>query len=218
MSNVRDLKGQRFGRLVVLYDTGERSSNGQVIWRCRCNCRAEVDVRSDHLTSGATRSCGCYNRERVAERRTVHGMTRNKKASPIYKAWASMLQRCENPNDKRYKDYGGRGITVCDEWHDPVVFIDWALANGWEEGLTLDRIDNNGNYEPGNCRWATRKEQAQNKRNNRFITFNGKTQCLADWSRETGITRDALWQRIYHSHWPIERALTEPARRPEYAG
>lgn len=215
MSKIRNLKSQRFGRLVALYDTGERK-NGRVVWHCRCNCGAEVDVKSEHLISGNTTSCGCYHRERVAERHTVHGMARNKKMHPLYNAWVCMLQRCENPKNKYYKDYGGRGIKVCDEWHDPVVFIDWALANGWQEGLQIDRIDNNGNYEPGNCRWATRKEQARNRRSNHLITFDGKTQTMAEWAEEAGVNRVTLQSRIDRCHWPIKRALTEPIRARIY--
>lgn len=216
MSSVRDLKGQRFGRLVVLYGTGERKS-GRVVWHCRCDCGNEVDVIRRNLTGGNTKSCGCFQRERSAEVNTVHGMNRRGKRHPVYRIWTSMLTRCENPNAKGYKNYGGRGIAVCDEWHAPAVFIGWALANGWQKGLQIDRIDNDGNYEPDNCRWTTWKEQAQNRRNNRFITFNGKTQCLADWSRETGIGHGTLWQRIYQYHWSIERALTEPTRRQNHA-
>jgi len=216
MSNVRDLKGQRFGRLLVLYDTGEREHRN-VVWHCRCDCGNEVDIRGCSLTSGNTTSCGCYNRERTAEAHTVHGMNRQGKIHPVYHIWSTMIQRCENPNDKRYKDYGGRGIMVCPEWHNPVVFISWALVNGWRKGLQIDRIDNNGNYEPGNCRWATRKEQQRNRRNNRFITFNGKTQTTAEWAEELNILVQTLYARIDALHWPIERALTEPVRRPKYA-
>jgi len=216
MPNIRDLKGQRFGRLLVLYDTGERK-NGRVIWHCICDCGNEVDRRSDHLTSGATKSCGCYNRERAAEVHTTHGMARYGKQHPVYDAWTHMLQRCENQDHKYYKYYGGRGITVCDEWHDSQAFIDWALANNWRKGLTLDRIDNNGNYEPDNCRWTTRKEQARNRRSNRLITFNDKTQTMAEWAEELNISYHTLKYRIDRHHWPIERALTEPIRGPKYA-
>jgi len=211
-----DLTGRRFGRLIVLHDTGERK-NRCVAWHCKCDCGNEVDVRGDNLTSGNTTSCGCYNRERVVEANTTHGMSRQEKTYPVYVAWKSMLWRCENPNYKQYKDYGGRGVKVCEEWHDPVVFIDWALANGWREGLTLDRINNNGNYEPDNCRWATRKEQAQNRRSNHLVTFNGKTQCLTDWATELGINGRTLFYRIDRLHWPIERALTEPIRGHKHA-
>jgi len=209
MSKKRDLAGQRFGRLVVLYDTGERK-NGKVVWHCRCDCGNELDVRSDYLISGHTTSCGCYNRERAAETHTTHGMSRQGEQRPVYLAWHAMLQRCENPSIKYYKDYGGRGITVCAEWHDPVVFIDWALANGWRKGLTIDRINNNGNYEPSNCRWVTQKENNRNKRSNHLITFNGKTQTMAQWAEEVDIGPCTLRYRINNLHWPIERALTEP--------
>lgn len=212
MGKVKDLAGQRFGRLVVLYDTGERKSRN-VVWRCKCDCGNEVDVAGYSLTSGNTTSCGCYNRERSVEANTVHGMNRQGERHPVYAAWSRMLQRCENPNNKRYKDYGGRGIRVCEEWHDAKVFIEWALSHGWREGLSIDRIDNNGNYEPGNCRWATLREQARNKRSNRLITFNGKTQSLAAWAEEMGINSSALRYRIYQLHWSVERALTEPVRR-----
>jgi len=216
MSSVRDLKGQRFGRLVVLYETGERKC-GQVVWHCRCDCGSEVDIRGGDLASGHTTSCGCYQRERTAEVHTTHGMARQREQHPVYWIWSAMLQRCENQDHKYYKDYGGRGITVCDEWHDSQAFIDWALANNWRKGLTLDRIDNNGNYEPDNCRWTTRKEQARNRRSNRLITFNDKTQTMAEWAEELNIPYHALKHRIGRYHWSIERALTEPARRPKYA-
>jgi len=207
-----DLTGRRFGRLVVLHDTGERK-NGEVVWHCLCDCGNEVDVRSNSLASGYTTSCGCYQRERVAEANTVHGMAQRGKQHPMYNTWARMIQRCENPNNKPYKYYGGRGITVCEEWHNSAIFIDWALANGWQKGLTLDRIDNDGNYEPSNCHWVTRKEQARNRRSNRRITFNGKTQALAQWAEEVNVKDKILWDRINKYHWPIERALTEPVRR-----
>jgi len=216
MSRIVDLTGRRFGRLVVLYESEERKG-GRLTWHCRCNCGNEVDIIGRNLTSGHTKSCGCYNRERAAEVHTVHGMSRKRKQHPIYWTWRAMLQRCEKPNSKQYKDYGGRGIAVCDEWHDAQVFIGWALASGWQKGLTLDRIDNDGNYEPSNCHWVTRKENNRNKRSNRLITFNGKTQCLADWAEEVGMDFATLWHRLYRFHWSIERALTEPARRPKYA-
>jgi len=182
-------------------------------WRCRCDCGNEVDVVSCNLISGSTRSCGCYHRERAAEANTVHEMARRGECHSIYRVWVAMLQRCENPNDKRYKDYGGRGITVCPEWHDFVLFRDWALANGWEKGLSLDRIDNDGNYESSNCHWVTQKEQQRNRRNNHLITFDGKTQTMVEWAEEAGISYLTLCSRINRYHWPIERILTEPVRR-----
>lgn len=207
-----ELTGQRFGRLVALYDTGERKS-GHVVWHCKCDCGNEVDVIGRNLTSGYTTSCGCYKRERVAEVHTVHGMAQHRERHPVYWTWQAMLQRCKNPSHKYYKDYGGRGIKVCDEWHDPVVFINWALANGWQRGLSIDRIDNSGNYEPSNCHWVTQKEQTRNRRSNHLITFDGKTQTVVQWAEEVNISPRTLYSRINQSHWPIERALTEPVRR-----
>jgi len=129
-----------------------------------------------------------------------------------------MLQRCENPSDKSYKNYGFRGIKVCDEWHKLIPFCDWALASGWQKGLQLNRINNNGNYEPGNCHWVTPQENNRNKRNNHMITFAGKTQCLAAWVDETGIKYQTLLDRVNRCHWPIERALTEPVKRRNKGG
>lgn len=212
MTKIKDLVGQRFGRLMVLYDTGERR-NGKVVWHCQCDCGNELGIRSGDLVSAHTTSCGCYRRQRTVEVHTVHGMTRGKKFHPIYQAWRRMLQRCENPSDEDYKNYGFRGIKVCDEWHKFIPFCDWALASGWQKELQLDRINNNGNYEPGNCHWATPQENNRNRRNNRMITFAGKTQCLAAWADETGIEYQALWARISRYCWPIERTLTEPVKR-----
>jgi len=212
MAKIKDLTGQRFGRLTVLYDTGKRK-NGNVVWHCRCDCGNESDVRSDSLVFARTTSCGCYRRQRTAEAHTVHGMARKEKTHPIHRTWRAILQRCENPSDKNYKNYGFRGIKVCDEWHKFIPFCDWALASGWQKGLQLDRINNNGNYEPGNCRWATPQENSRNRRNNRMITFAGKTQCLAAWVDDTGIGYFTLRDRINRYRWPIERALTEPVKR-----
>jgi len=212
MAKKADLAGQRFGRLLVLYDTGERKDK-RVVWRCKCDCGNEVDAVSHDLTSGDTRSCGCYQRERVAEAHTTHGMVRHGKRHPVYGVWAAILTRCENPNAKCYKNYGGRGIAVCEEWHDPAVFIDWALAHGWKKGLSIDRIDNNGNYEPDNCRWVTSKENNRNRRSNHLISFDGKVQTMAEWADELNISYHALKHRINELDWPAERALAEPVKK-----
>lgn len=208
VSKKKELAGQKFGRLLVLYETGERKHH-QVVWHCRCDCGNEVNVKGGSLTSGHTTSCGCYNRERVAEAHTTHNMTDH----PTHHVWRAMLQRCENPSDKAYENYGGRGITVCAEWHSAEKFINWALASGWEKGLSIDRIDNNGNYEPNNCHWVTSKENNRNRRNNHLIIFGGRMQFLTDWAEELGINECTLSSRINKLHWPIERALTEPVRR-----
>lgn len=131
--------------------------------------------------------------------------------SPLYSAWHHIKTRCYDDAHERYKNYGGRGISMCDEWkNNPRAFILWALENGYRDGLTIERIDTNGNYCPENCRWATQKEQQNNRTNNRTITYKGKTQTIAQWAEETGIKYTTLWQRIYRYNWSIEKAMATP--------
>ena len=136
-----------------------------------------------------------------------HGMA----GTRVYQCWSDMKKRCYNPKNKRYSNYGARGISVCDDWlgkHGAENFIKWALANGYQDNLTLERIDVNGNYEPSNCCWATRTDQQNNRRCNHLLTYNGDTKTLRQWSEYTGISYSTLHKRIFTLHWDIERALT----------
>ena len=164
MPSLIDLTGQRFGRLLVVEKS--KSKYGYVTWLCKCDCGNEKVVSGDMLRKGKTNSCGCLRKEETSKRRRQHG----KKGTRLYFIWVAMKARCNNPNNKRYSSYGGRGIKVCDEWQDNFqAFNNWAIKSGYDENAkfgqcTLDRINVNGNYEPSNCRWATMAEQNKNKR------------------------------------------------------
>lgn len=204
----KDITGQRFGRLVALGPIGYSSDN-RLMWLCQCDCGEKSHAHGGHLRSGHTHSCGCLHREVSSDSNKKHGM----KHTPIYDIWCGIIQRCTSPNHKAYANYGGRGISICDEWrHDFQAFYDYVsqLDRYGSPEYTLDRADNNGNYEPGNLRWSTDNEQARNKRNNRLLTFNDKTQCVAAWAEEIGISASALHLRIFRRGWSVERALTTP--------
>lgn len=211
MSKVHDLTGQRFGRLVVL-EQAENSKDRKKQWRCRCDCGNEVVVRGYYLHSGLTKSCGCFHKERtkqVGKANAQHGLSHTR----LYCIWNDMIRRCYNQKATRYSNYGGRGITVCDEWkNDFMAFRDWAVANGYNDNLTIDRKDNNKGYHPENCRWATVSEQANNMRSNTMLTYNGKTQNMKLWSNELGISYSALVSRFKRG-WNVDKALSTPVRK-----
>lgn len=196
-----DLTGQKFGRLTVIEKAENKGK--YTAWICKCECGENVIVRSDHLKSGFTKSCGCLRKKSHIR----HGLNHTR----IYKIWSHMKSRCCNQKDCHYKYYGDRGIKVCDEWlNDFEAFYNWAMSNGYDDTLTIDRIDVNGNYEPSNCRWATRKEQSNNRRSNHLLTYNNKTQTIKQWADEYNITYNKLSSRINKYNWTIERALNTP--------
>lgn len=190
--------GDRFTRLVIL----DRCGDGR--WLCFCECGNTVIATASNLTrsKGATKSCGCWDRERIIERnkaRATHGQTRERKPTPTYLSWSSMWQRCR---DKFNDDYNGRGIKVCDRWQSFENFLEDMGER--PEGMTLDRIDYNGNYEPSNCRWADDTTQNRNRRNVQYIEFNGQSKTLKEWSEEIGISVSGIWQRARRGKPPLK--------------
>jgi hypothetical protein len=198
-----DITGQRFGRLVALRDAGSR--RGSRLWECRCDCGSLFLATGKAMKSGNTLSCGCLVKDAVVARNkasATHGMT----GSPEFITWDSMKQRCLNPKHKSFPEYGGRGISVCPEWLSSFQQF-YADMGPRPKGMTLERNDTNGNYEKGNCRWATPVEQGNNRRTNVSLTFSGKTQTVAEWARELGIGPKTLANRL-KQNWTLEEALT----------
>lgn len=168
MSAPNDFTGQRFGRFTVL-ERVENDKRGNTMWKCRCDCGNIVTVVGYSLKSGRSKSCGCAQIESVVEMNKRCKSTHGKKNTRLYRIWNGMKSRCFNKNDQDYCNYGGRGITVCEKWrHDFMAFYDWAVANGYDDSLSIDRVNNNGNYEPDNCRWATTSQQNSNRRKYRW--------------------------------------------------
>ena len=198
MGKKEDLTGRRFGRWLVLKETDERKC-GNVMWLCKCDCGTIKTVSSNSLKKGKSLSCGCYNKDII----TKHGMGRTR----LHGIWGNIRYRCGNEKSIGAKNYINRGIKVCEEWANSFeAFAEWALANGYTDELTIDRIDNNGNYTPDNCRWTTAKEQGRNKRNNVHLTYNGETHCLSEWAEITNQPYTRLHQR-YSRGWNTKEIL-----------
>lgn len=209
-----DLTGKRFGRWTVL-EFAFHDKNYARYWLCKCDCGTIKEVKQQSLTSGRSTSCGCYHKEDAAriigERSRKHGDFGTK----LYGVWAAMKRRCYNPNTKFYHDYGGRGITVCDEWQEYIPFKEWALANGYEEGLTIDRIDVNENYCPENCRWITQREQCYNTRKTRFVEYKGEKYTLKEISEITGLKIRTIRGR-YERGWTPEQIFSTELKKNQY--
>lgn len=209
--NFKDLTGRKFGRLTVLGLTDDYvQANGRHRHRylCKCDCGTECKVIGEQLTAGRVKSCGCARRDTPKTRAGTHPYV----GSRLYGIWVNMMTRCNNPNCPAYERYGGRGITACEAWKQFLNFHAWAVASGYADQLTLDRVDNEMGYSPENCRWADLITQANNKRDNRLITYHGRTMTIAEWARLVGMNYKVLHHRLSLG-WEIERALTQPVRK-----
>lgn len=207
---IKDLTNQRFGRLIAKKRVNKPRERGR--WLCICDCGEEKEVMQTHLITGKIRSCGCLFSENVHNYAKTHGCSKDR----LYNIWQGMKERCFNSNSSQYYLYGARGIVVCDEWKNSfTVFKEWALNNGYNSQLTIDRIENDKGYSSSNCRWVSYKVQNRNKRTNIQITYNGKTQCLTEWAEEINISPKLLNARINKLGWSIEKALTTKVRTNE---
>ena len=204
MRNIKDISGNRYGRLIVLGDSGKRKYR-EVVWKCLCDCGNIVNIQTGNLRSGKSTSCGCFQKECVrnlALSRITHGESHTR----LYKIWCHMMNRCHNNKNSRYKDYGGRDIYVSKEWHDFLIFKAWALSNGYQENLTIERLNVDDGYNKDNCTWITRCQQARNKRN----SCRYKGILLLDWCNIYNINYSTVKSRIYLLGWDTERAITTP--------
>lgn len=218
-SQVLDLAGNHYGRLTVKEFANLGLSGAH--WKCTCKCGREVVVAACKLKAGATRSCGCLQREELVRRVKKHGAAIHGERTYLYGLWQSIKRRCVHGTDKRAHRYKGRGITMYEPWlQDFAAFSAWVTTNLQErpEGYSLDRIDNDAGYAPGNLRWATAKQQQNNRANNRLIHFNGEIRTLSQWAELQGLKVTTLYQRLYAYNWPVEEALTSPPLRKNKVG
>lgn len=202
-NQVEDLTGQVFWNMTVLEYCGTNKRH-RSLWRCKCKCGNEKVVVGSELKRGKTKSCGCMNE-------TINGLYKSR----LYRIHHMMKCRCYTESTTAYPIYGGRGIKICDEWlgkNGFMNFYKWAMKNGYEDNLSIDRIDVNGNYEPDNCRWATHKEQSNNTRSNHIIEFNGESLTVIQWARRLGLNHNTLYKRL-RKGWTIEEALNKPVNK-----
>jgi hypothetical protein len=201
-----DLTGRKFNKLTVI-EPINKDKKYEYKWKCLCDCGNYCIVSASSLKTGHTKSCGCLQGEHHCDSSHIEGRTR------LYRIWTNIKQRCLNANNKAYKNYGQRGITICKEWEQSYnSFKQWSLDNGYADNLSIDRIDVNGNYEPSNCRWVNFKTQANNTRVNKLITFNGETLTLAQWRDKMGFKRGVIEYRLQKG-WDIEKTLTTPVKQ-----
>ena len=209
MGKFQDLTGQKFGRLKILKLAYKKIRNdkksSRCYWLCQCDCGNTSIVLTDLLKSGHTQSCGCIAKEKRLKALTKHNLSNTR----LYNIWCGIKSRCYNKNFIEYKNYGGRGITICNEWkNDFQNFYDWSMTNGYTDDLSIDRIDVNGNYEASNCRWVTQKQQCRNMRKSHYLTYNNETLTVAEWAEKLNIKYSTLIARCY-KNWTEEEILTK---------
>jgi hypothetical protein len=217
MGRYVDQTGKTFGRLTCLSRVGtdpqERS-----LWLCECSCGNKKVIVLPNLTSGVTKSCGCLQREVSRKRNTTHSKSvdSNGNAPRLYGIWRNMKQRCYNPKATKFEIYGGRGISVCDDWRfDYMKFHVWSMSNGYADHLSIDRIEGDDGYYPENCRWISVSRQNMNKNNNRFVVYNGQEKTLMEWSKELGIKFTTLKARLDQYGWSVDEAFNKPVKERE---
>lgn len=213
MGRKLDLKGKKYNKLTAIEEVGKDKS-GTYRWLCKCDCGGTVIVKTSELKNGHVKSCGCAKSEAAKRRikdtgfafcnsRKTHGMSNTR----IYRIWKDIKRRVKNPNRQNYKFYGARGITICQEWEESFeAFYEWAIKNGYEDNLEIDRIDNDKGYCPKNCHWVTRAENSNNKRTSRLVTYNGETRTVMEWSRFFNIPYTKLIYRL-NMGWSLEKAF-----------
>ena len=199
-----ELSGMRFGKLLIAAASG-RDRHGAYMWECLCDCGQTTIARGSQIASGATRSCGCGIAEAAARQETTHGQS----GTPLYRRWRAMLDRATNPKHQDYRNYGGRGICVCEAWRSFEAFAA-DMGSTFDESLELDRIEVDGNYESNNCRWVTRLRQQRNKRTNHNLTYSSRTQTVQEWGEELGLKPNTIITRLRRG-WSVERALSADA-------
>lgn len=206
MDRYKDLTGQKFGRLTALHRLHNYHKKG-TYWLCVCECGNLKEINIKDLRKGNTKSCGCLKRDKLLK---FHKglITHGKSNTRLYRIWKAMKQRCYKKYSNSYKYYGERGIKICDDWlNDNTTFFDWAMKNGYNDTLTIDRIDVNGNYSPDNCRWVTMEQQNKNRNNSKYFTINGVTHCLAEWCEIYKLKYTTVLDRLNKLNWTIEKAL-----------
>lgn len=204
-----EIIGKQYGRLTVVSYCGTDKQRSK-LFKCKCECGNEITTRKSRIINGGVKSCGCLVTDVWSKMKYKHGYARKDKYNRLYGIYSHMIDRCHNSKNPSYKNYGERGIFVCDQWLENVdLFMKWAMENGYEDNLSIDRIDNNKGYSPDNCRWVGRTEQANNKRNNIILKYNGKTKTLPEWSREIEMPQKTLRSR-YYMGWSDKEIIETP--------